>query len=387
MRVLHLVHWLSEAGGIENFLLQVIAALPRRDIVNEVVFLGHAAGGLAAEYERLGVKVWGCRMQRNFFSFMGRFKRELRARPAYDVLHAHASNFGGPALSVARSLGIPVRLSHYHNMAGGHKNDILRQFVERWLHRSVMKHSTGLISGTWAGLQFWFPQHWRHDPRMRVIRYGIPFDMFAKAAGRDEIRRELGVAEGSPLIGHVGRFVWQKNHELLVRAAQRVVQARPQARFVLIGDGELRPRIAALIQDLGLSAHVTLTGVRRDVPRLYQAMDLFAFPSKIEGLGNAQLEAQAAGLPVVACSIPTAREAVSHEFFKYLRDPSDVAGFAEAILTALDDAQKQPQIRDVAQRFAAHFTIESSAQAMMAAWGVPGVSPPPDPVPRPNDSK
>ncbi|MBL8878937.1 MAG: glycosyltransferase [Phycisphaerales bacterium] len=387
MRVLHLVHWLSEAGGIENFLLQVIAALPRRDIVNEVVYLGHAPGGLASEYERLGVKVWGCRMQRNFFSFTRRFRRELRSRPTFDVLHAHASNFGGPALSAARSLGIPVRLSHYHNMAGGHKNDIIRQLVERWLHGSVMRHSTGLISGTWAGLQFWFPKQWRSDPRMRVIRYGIPFDMFAKADGREEIRGELGVPNGAPLIGHVGRFVWQKNHELLVRAAQRVIQKRPDARFVLIGDGELRPRLAALIDELGLTERVRLTGVRRDVPRLYQAMDLFAFPSKIEGLGNAQLEAQAAGLPVVACNIPTAREAVAQEFFKYHREPTDVDGFADAILTALEDVQKQPQLRDVARRFAAHFTIESSAQAMMAAWGVPGVSPPPDPVPRPIQGK
>lgn len=387
MRVLHLVHWLSEAGGIENFLLQVIAALPRRDVVNEVVFLGHAAGGLASEYERLGVKVWGCRMQRNFFSFMRRFKRELKARPAYDVFHAHASNFGGPALSVARSVGIPTRLSHYHNMAGGHMNDFLRQIVERWLYYSVLKHSTGLISGTWAGLQFWFPRNWRSDPRMRVIRYGIPYDMFAGAGGRDEIRNELNVPVGAPLIGHVGRFVWQKNHELLVRAAPRVIQKRPDARFVLIGDGELRPRIAAQIQELGLNERVTLTGVRRDVPRMYQAMDLFAFPSKIEGLGNAQLEAQAAGLPVVACNIPTAREAVAADFFKYLREPTDADGFADSILAALDDAQKQPQVRDVAQRFAAHFTIESSAQAMMAAWGVPGVLPPPDPVPRPGDSK
>lgn len=387
MRVLHLVHWLSEAGGIENFLLQVLSALPRRDIVSEVVYLGHAPGGLAAEYERLGVRVWGCRMQRNFWSFARRFRNELRARPAFDVLHAHASNFGGPALSVAHQLGIPARLSHYHNMTGGHKNDFLRQFVERWLHSAVLRHATGLISGTWAGLRFWFPRRWNCDPRMRVIRYGIPFERFTQATGRDVVRAELNIPADAPLIGHVGRFVWQKNHELLVRAAQRVVQRCPDARFLLIGDGELRPRIASQIQELGLGKHFTLTGVRRDVPRLYQAMDLFAFPSKIEGLGNAQLEAQAAGLPVVACDIPTAREAVAPDFFRYLRKPTDAEGFADSILAALADLEHNSGLREIARRFAGHFTIESSAQAMMAAWGVPGVDPPPDPVPRPTDSE
>ena len=111
------------------------------------------------------------------------------------------------------------------------------------------------------------------------------------------MRAELGIASDAYVIGHVGRFVELKNHRFLVEIATHVVRRQPCARFLLVGDGPLRPEIESIVHALGLSQHFIFTGNRRDVPRLMRgAMDCFVFPSRYEGLGRVVWEAQIAGL-------------------------------------------------------------------------------------------
>ena len=100
------------------------------------------------------------------------------------------------------------------------------------------------------------------------------------------------------MIGHVGRFLWAKNHPFVVKVAAALFQREPRARLLLIGDGPLQPEIEALVRTSGIADRVIFAGARADVPRLLKgAMDAFVFPSHFEGLGLAAVEAQAAGLP------------------------------------------------------------------------------------------
>lgn len=380
MRVLNIVHSLREAGGIETFLLQICEVIHARPGLKiEVCYGGDAPGALAEPAQRLGVAVWGCRASVNPLDYMKRLKAELAARGPYDVLHTHGSNFGGPALRVGRQLGIPVRLAHYHNMTAGHRNDWKRRLYEWWLHRMVLGSATAFLNGTRAGLRYWFPELPEGDPRGVIIRYGIPVGDFQAATGRDEVRRELRIPPDAVVVGHVGRFAWQKNHKTLIAAAARIVPQRNDAWFLLVGDGELRAEAERQVDALGLRPRVVFAGIRRDVPRVLKAMDVFAFPSSIEGLGNSQLEAQAAGLPVVARDIPTAREAVAREFHRFLGPPFDADDFAAKILEMIAWKQTDPRPAQIAGEFGARFTIEMSAQATLAAWGYPGAQAPPDP--------
>ena len=103
------------------------------------------------------------------------------------------------------------------------------------------------------------------------------------------------------MVGHVGRFSEEKNHRFLLDVFGELLRLRPRARLVLIGDGALRPRIAERAADGGLADHVLFLGDRKDVPVLYQAMDVLVLPSLFEGLPMVGVEAQCAGLPMV-CS-------------------------------------------------------------------------------------
>ena len=115
---------------------------------------------------------------------------------------------------------------------------------------------------------------------------------------RKQKRAELGV-EDKFVIGHVGRFNLQKNHEFLVKRFADFAKTNEDAVLVLIGNGELQEKIKEMAKEYGIETKVKFLGLREDIPQLLQAMDLFLFPSLFEGLPVTLVEAQAAGLPCV----------------------------------------------------------------------------------------
>ena len=112
------------------------------------------------------------------------------------------------------------------------------------------------------------------------------------------MREELGI-EGKKVIGHVGRFNPQKNHEFLIDIFNEVYKKDNNTVLLLVGDGYLKEKIEDKVKKLGLEDSVRFLGVREDIPELLQAMDLFLFPSLFEGLPVVLVEAQAAGLKCV----------------------------------------------------------------------------------------
>jgi glycosyltransferase involved in cell wall biosynthesis len=203
---------------------------------------------------------------------------------------------------------------------------------------------------------------------MCVIRNGLAQRPPLEPSVRNDVRRELGIAVDAPVVGHVGRFNWQKNHRVLIEAAQRLVETRASVRFVLVGDGELRSQIEQQARDVGLRKHVILTGWRSDVSRLLSAMDVFAFPSKCEAFGLAAIEAQAAGLPVAASNLPGIREALAPEFVRYTVRHDDAAALASSIDALLKRSRTDAQLSAAARVFAARFSAEATRDAMLAAW-------------------
>lgn len=112
------------------------------------------------------------------------------------------------------------------------------------------------------------------------------------------MREKLGI-EGKKVIGHVGRFNPQKNHEFLIDIFNEVYKKNKNVVLLLVGDGYLKEKIEDKVKKLQLEDSVRFLGVREDIPELMQAMDLFLFPSQFEGLAVVMVEAQAAGLKVI----------------------------------------------------------------------------------------
>mgnify|MGYP005847811181 FL=1 len=167
------------------------------------------------------------------------------------------------------------------------------------------------------------------------------------------------------MILHVGRFNPQKNHMGLLDVFERVLAQIPAARLVLVGDGPLRPAVERSVAERGIAEQVRLLGLRGDVPRLMGLSDVFLFPSFFEGFGLAALEANAAGLPVVASRVPGLTEAVADGQTGLLHDVADVDGMARSVARLIAEPDYRRQLGQAGrQRVEEGYSLEASARQL-----------------------
>ena len=208
----------------------------------------------------------------------------------YRVVHCHLNYMSGVVLAAAKKAGVPVRIAHAHtaSMAPGWKQAVRR--LCKYLIPATATHR--FACSTEAGKAIFGRQDFS------ILANAIDAAAFAPDdVLRGEVRAELGLGDVFTVM-HVGRMVYAKNHAFLLDAFAELLRAEPGAKLVLVGDGELRAEIEAKAARLPENS-VVLLGTRTDIPRLLQAADIFAFPSRFEGFGITLLEAQAAGLPCV----------------------------------------------------------------------------------------
>jgi glycosyltransferase involved in cell wall biosynthesis len=213
----------------------------------------------------------------------------------------------------------------------------------------VTHHTPGLPrQDNWRG-RVWQRLGWRTRPEViytseadraedgrepsHVVPLGIDVDRFPGA--------HSALAADWPIVGTVGRLAPQKGHETLLAAARLV----PEAQFVIVGDGELR---ASLKQAAGENVH--FTGARDDVPELLASFDVYAQPSLYEGLCVAVLEAQAAGVPVIATPLGGMRDTVVHEETGLVVPVGDAHALAAAIRRLLEDRALGARLAEEARR-------------------------------------
>jgi glycosyltransferase involved in cell wall biosynthesis len=175
------------------------------------------------------------------------------------------------------------------------------------------------------------------DPgRLRVIHSCVDLARFS--GGRSgAFRRELRVPDGIPLVGNVSALSASKDHLTWVEAVSLLTRRGLDARYVVVGEGEERPRIEALIAERGLRDRVSLVGFRRDVPMVMADLDLFLFTSRVEGLGTTVLDAFAAGVPVVATRAGGIPEIVRDGESGLLANPGDAAALADLVWRVLHE--------------------------------------------------
>ncbi|MFN2468621.1 MAG: glycosyltransferase [Gaiellaceae bacterium] len=201
-------------------------------------------------------------------------------------------------------------------------------------------------------------------PRSFVVPLGIDLERFGAA--------EPTLEKAGPLVGNVARLAEQKGQRYLLEAAARVVGRRPDVRFVLVGEGELRPALETQARSLGLGDRVLFAGARDDVPDLLASFDVFAFPSLFEGLCVAVIEAQAAGVPVVATPVGGIRETVVDGETGILVPPRDAEALAAAILRLLERPEEGRRLAaEARRRVRERFSEERMVEETLALYGPP----------------
>ena len=172
--------------------------------------------------------------------------------------------------------------------------------------------------------------------RVAIVRDGIDLGAIDRVEPAD-VHATFWLPHNAPVVGNAGSLVPSKGHRYLVAAAARVVREVPDARFVILGDGELAPTLEHQVRDLGLERHVLLAGYRPDAMALVKSFDVFVVSSLADGLGTAVLEAMACRRPVVATRAGGIPETMTDGEHGLLVAPADEADLARAILRLLRD--------------------------------------------------
>ena len=200
---------------------------------------------------------------------------------------------------------------------------------------------------------------------VRVVYEGVP-DRSPQPGGREALR-DLGVPDDALVVGNVAALTDHKDHETLLAAAVGVVARVPSARFVIVGDGELRAPLEARAQALGLRDRCVFAGFRTDLDRLIPAFDVFCLSSRMEGLGTSLLDAMAFGRPVVATRAGGIPEAVADGVTGRVVPPRDASGLADALAGVLRDGPTRAALGAAGrQRFLERFTAERMVEGTLA---------------------
>lgn len=218
----------------------------------------------------------------------------------FDIVHVHNGAFGLQALIAAKSAGIKVRISHAHGTRIDHNLKALLKIIYKSQLKKYATHYWGCGS---EAIQYYYGKNAMEFDNTYLLKNAIDCRKFAfDKILREKIREKHNIKDNELVIGHIGRFMPQKNHTFLIEIFEALVKKDSRYKLLLIGDGELKDSIEADVNQKGLSKHVIFTGNISNANEYYQAMDLFILPSLFEGLPVVGIEAQANGLPCLMSS-------------------------------------------------------------------------------------
>lgn len=289
--------------------------------------------------------------------------KRIIAAHRFDLIHCHtptASMMTRLAARKARKQGSTVMYTchgfHFHN-AAPKKNWLMYYPVERFLSR-YCDYIVTINKEDFRRAGTFHCKNVRYIPSVGVDIHRI-FDLQVDKAAK---KASIGIPADGILLLSVGEMIERKNHEVIIRALAQV--DNPNLYYAIAGKGPLKEYLANLAQELGVGERVLFLGFRTDVFELYHAADISAFPSKIEGLGLAGVEAMAAGVPLVSSNVHGILDYVIDGETGYAIPPTDVAGYADAIRRLADDPVLREGMRDACIRAVEPFELSNALRVM-----------------------
>jgi glycosyltransferase involved in cell wall biosynthesis len=293
-----------------------------------------------------------------------RLWREIR-RGRYDVVHTHSSKAGIVGRIAARLAGVPVIVHTAHGWGFNRHQPWHEYWLYVWLERICARFTAAIVvvgsPNRDAGLALGIGRREQY----RLIRSGIEITAYRDVEiARDQARGRLGLPCESFVIGSVGRLGEQKAPLDLLRAFVPLANARPEARLVYVGDGPQRRELEAAVEEHGLTDRVHFAGLRRDVPELLRAFDVFALASRWEGLPRVFPQAMAAGLPIVATKVDGAPDAITPGENGWLVEVGDTAAMADRLHALASDPEAARRMGAAGRERVEEFSAQRMVHAL-----------------------
>lgn len=289
-----------------------------------------------------------------------RLRRLLRTDPP-DVIQAHDPHGVAVASMALAMLSPPARPTLIATRRIEYP--IARNAFSRWKYSRV-DHFVAISAAVRAQLV----ADGMPSDRMSVVHEGVAVAQIEDLPPVD-VRAAFDIPSGAPVVGNVGALTSQKGQRDLLEAAALVVREVPDARFVILGEGELRADLERQIQRQGLEHHVTLGGFRTDAAAMMKTVDVFALSSTHEGLCTSLLDAMAASRPAVATAVGGVPEVVVDGHTGFLVPCGDHSAMATRLVALLRDPVLRGRLGAAAlTRARERFTVERMAGETAAAY-------------------
>ena len=343
VRVLHVVSFLG-SGGVEAFLYNYYKNMDRKKIKFD--FIVHGNGGVFEEkFLELGSTVYHVTPRRKHpLKYVLEVKKIIEDNH-YDVVHAHIERWAFIPLFFAKKKSIKTRVSHAHLSNQPKVNFTKRLFIPI-LQGTSKRYATHFFACSHDAAVELFGESLALRSS-KVIKNAIDMEKFSYSTKkRDSLRRELGVVNNF-VVGHIGRFVDQKNHTFLIEIFHELRKVKKNSKLVLVGEGPLEKSVTRKLNEYGLVEDTLFLGVRDDVNDLMSAFDVFVFPSNFEGLGIVLIEAQACSLPCITSDEVVPREADVSKYIQYLSLSQSPKNWASTIEELVEGCVRSTEVESV----------------------------------------
>jgi len=271
-----------------------------------------------------------------------------------DVIHTHQYPvfFSDVSAQVSYLRNIPLVL-HVHVISEPKSafSGIVSNLYYKTIGRLPFRNARTIIVPSFAYKKL-LVEMGSESKKVKVIPYSVDLDRFNPNNNGEEFRKRYN-CDGSNVILSVGRLNYQKGFQYLLKAMPKILQQMPNAKLMIVGEGEEFTCLSNMVQSLGLKDSVILTGAmsQKEMSEAYVAADVFVLPSIFESFGIALIEAQAAGKPVVGTRVGGAPEALQEDETGFLVNPGDFEQLAEAIIRFLSDEKLAREMGENGKRF------------------------------------
>lgn len=324
-------------GGVESVVMNYYRYIDRTKIQFDFICDDDSTNIPYEEIEKLGGKVILIPPYQKVFKYHNKLKKILK-EGHYKIVHSHINTLSVFSLFAAKCAGVPVRIAHSHSTTNKKekKKNLLKQVLRPFSKLFATDYMCcSELAGRWL-----FGDKEYDKGNVYLLNNAIDLDKFKyNESLRKEKRKELGISDDTLVIGHVGRFVEQKNHRFLIDIFNEIYKKNNNSLLLLAGQGPLIDEIKNKVKSLKLEKKVKFLGQRSDIDKLYQAFDVFLLPSLYEGLPVVGVEAQATGLLCVFSKDMT-KETKILESTQFLSLDQSAKEWATEILKSLKNYKK-----------------------------------------------
>lgn len=293
IRVAHVIgNWLG--GGVESVVMNYYRNIDRNKVQFDFLCSESSTDIPYEEIEKLGGRVF---IVPNYTKVV-KYQKELQKifkENNYKIVHSHISTMSVFPLRAAKKAGVPIRIAHSHSTTN--KKEKKKNLLKQVLRPFSKVYATDYMCCSELAGRWLFCNKEYDKGNVYLLNNAIDLDKFKfDEKVRKTKRKALGIGDDTFVIGHIGRFVEQKNHRFLIDIFNEIHKKNSNSLLLLVGQGPLKKEIENKVKELKINDSVRFLGQRNDVNELYQAFDVFLLPSLYEGLPVVGVEAQATGL-------------------------------------------------------------------------------------------